>query len=1188
MCKNFVHLHNHTEYSLLDGATRIKYMVKLAKDQGMPSIAITDHGVMFGAMEFYYECKAQGVKPIIGMEAYVASKGRLNKSGREDNYHLLLLAKNEEGYRNLCRLHSIAALEGFYYSPRIDHEVLRKHSKGLIASTTCIGSEVNQYLLAGDYEKAQYTAGMYKEMFDPDSYFVELQDHGIPEQKVMNEGLLKIAKELKLPLVVTNDNHYLCKKDAEPHDVLLCIGTGSLLSDEKRMRFSGPDFYIKSKDEMGRLFPEHPEAMENTGRFADMCDLKIAEEQNLMPIPDLPDGMEPLEYLRELSEKGLRDRMKNASDEAWERLNYELAVIEKTKFQSYFLLVREFANFTRNQGIMFGVRGSAAGSLVSYCVGITDVNPVEYDLTFERFLNPERISMPDIDMDFEDSRRDEVIRWVTEKYGQDRVAQIVTFGTLGAKAAIRDAARVMGFAPAEADKVAKMIPTGPKWTITKALEDSVDFRKMIQGDPQIKKLVETAQSIEGLSRHCGVHAAGVVISKDPLSDTVPLYKGSDGQAITAYEMKILEKLGLLKMDFLGLSNLTVVARTIDNIRESLGIKPGEEPSGSMLLKHPVLGGIGNLKLDDTKTYEMLSRGETVGVFQLESGGMRRNIIDLKPANVRELAAMVALYRPGPMGEIPKFIQSKFGLLQVEYLHEIMEPILKETFGVIVYQDQVLKLVQALAGFSLGKADNLRRAMGKKQKSEMDKMMPEFFTGCEANGVSKETAQKVWDLLLPFCDYAFNKAHAVCYAILAYQTGYLKANYPEEYMAALLGCYRGKEDRVINFIEECRRTKIPVLSPDVNSSKLDFSIEMVKKKKAVRFGLAAIKGVGESLVVKIIEERIENGPFTHLYEFAERCRPFGMNRGALDALIKSGALSSINPNRKTLLEHMEAALVFADNAIKDKEAGQDSLFGGPEVETGEAHYPHLPETAVASRSEILSMEKETMGIYVSDHPLRGMEAAVRQNSTVACGALDEVGHDARIVIAGVLTSVQELTSRKTGAKMARLSLEDFTGQAQCMVFKDAYAKYRHLLERDAVVVLKGFMSQREAPGGVEREAEMIVNEVSPLLQVIETAALADSGLDGTVLIKIRAATKAQLLKFRKVIEENPGSFEVILTFENSGSQPIILLHRVNATQEIVRKLRHTLEDCEIDLMGSQFAEAEGTEDPAEDESGDQSA
>lgn len=1175
--RTFVHLHNHTEYSLLDGATRIPDMVARAKELGMPALAISDHGVMFGCMEFYFECKKQGIKPIIGMEAYVAPNGLTKKDGREENetYHLLLLAKNEEGYRNLCRLHTVAALDGFYYKPRIDHELLKNHSKGIIGSTTCIGSEVNQHLLRGEYDKAQYLAGMYKEIFDPGSFFVELQDHGIPEQKIMNEGLLRISKELNLPLVATNDAHYLCQTDADPHDVLLCIGTGTQRDDPNRLKFNGPNFYIKDTQEMAVLFPDHPEAIENSLMFAEMCDIELGDQRAMMPQPDLEPGYDSMGYLRHIAEKGLQDRVPKFDGNYEERLKYELDIIETTGYSEYFLLVKEFAQFTREQGIMFGVRGSAAGSLVSYTIGITDVDPVDYDLTFERFLNPERVSMPDVDMDFEDARRDEVIRYVSEKYGQDRVAQIITFGTLGPKAAIRDAARVMGYQPIDADKIAKTIPLGPNWTISKAEKEVAEFRGVINSDPRYKELVDTAKRIEGLARHAGVHAAGVVISRDPLTESVPLYRSNEGGAVTAYEMKILEKIGLLKMDFLGLSNLTVLARTIENIKANYGHLTHEK----LISDHPVLvHGHTGIPFNDQKTYDMLGRGETIGVFQLESGGMRRNIIELKPQSERELAAMVALYRPGPMDHIPEYISNKFGRTQINYLDPKMEPILKESYGVIVYQDQVLKLVQALAGFSLGKADILRRAMGKKDAKVMDTMMGEFVQGCQENGVSVEVANQVWEKLKPFAGYAFNKAHAVCYAILAYQTAYLKANYPVEYVAAMLAVFRSKEDRVTTYIEEARRQKISVLPPDVNLSQLDFSIEDLKKKKAIRFGLAAIKNVGEGLVRGIIEER-NNGPFEHLYEFCDRVRPHGLNKSALEGLIRAGALDSINKNRNTLINAMEGALVFADNANRARVQGQDSLFGdSPELEL---QLPTLPEQTAPDRREILQMEKETMGIYVSDHPLRGYELSLRQYATHNIATLLETEEPIKVTVAGVLSQVSKTVSQRTGTRICRITLEDFSSAISGFCFGETAVKFDAELTKDSVVMIQGRIKFDERSNATERTPELQIYKVETLPAPIEREH--DDSVAGSIFVQVKSATKTQLEKVKTLVEANPGDYEVIFQFGNNpNDQPVILLQRVKASEELMRSIRRILAHADVELLSrhdSNGANAEPKDQPA---------
>jgi DNA polymerase-3 subunit alpha len=1160
----FVHLHNHTEYSLLDGANRIPEMVARTKELGMDALAITDHGVMFGVMEFTLECQKKGIKPIIGMEAYVCPGGHQQR-GERDDYHLLLLAKDLEGYRNLCKLATIAALEGYYYKPRIDHDLLRQFSKGLIGTTTCLGSEVNQALLRGEIDKANYIAGMYKEIFGEGNYFVELQDHKLPEQANNNPYLIQIAKDLNLPLIATNDAHYLCKTDASPHDVLLCIQTGRLQIEQERFKFPNDEFFVKSPEEMAALFPEHPEALENTAMVAEMCNLELGKRKANMPDPDLPPGEDPKSFLRKLAIEGL-SRTKNP-EQSLDRLNYELDVIEKTGFEQYFLLVREFANHARNSGIFYGVRGSAAGSLVSYAIGITDVDPVEYDLTFERFLNPERVSMPDIDMDFEDARRDEMIEYVTQKYGQDHVAQIVTFGTLGAKAAIKDCGRVQGYTPQETDRICKTIPNLPGMSIQRALKESAEFRAMVENEPRVRDLVETAKNVEGIARHCGVHAAGVVISKEPLVEHIPLYRGNDGQAITAFEMGILEKIGLLKMDFLGLSNLTVLARTIENISQTLGVT--DENRESLCQTHPILKGVLELPQDDAKTWEMLGRGETVGVFQLESGGMTRYVAQLKPQNIRELAAMVALYRPGPMEHIPRFIDTKFGRQQAQYLDASMEPILEETYGIIVYQDQVLKLVQALAGFSLGKADILRRAMGKKDKAAMDSMQVEFVQGAGERGISAQVANKVWELLLPFAGYAFNKAHAVCYAILAYQTAYLKANYPVEYMAALMAVYREKEDRVVAFIEECRRQKIAVLPPSVNRSQRDFSIE----GESIRFGLAAIKGVGAGLADAIISEREAEGPYFHLYQFAERLKPHGANRTALEALVKAGALDEIDPNRATLLRYIDAAIAFADAAQRDKLRGQDSLFGEAAADSpATVHYPPLPAEEPIGKNERLAQEKEVMGIYVSDHPLRGYERLIKATATHSCASVSELDEGARVKLAGVIAGFRTVVTKRTGEKMASLQLEDFSGQAGVIVFPATYLKYKEVLTRDAVVKLSGFVMHRERPGsGGEKSIEIRMEEVELMDPPLAIDLGPSDAAKGTVTIAVDRATREQLLRLREVFERFKGSHEVLIQLEPFDSNPPIFVPiTVEPTPAFVASVKEVLRMADVQVHGGEVS------------------
>lgn len=1135
MSADFVHLHNHSEYSLLDGANRTSAMVEKAAELGMDSLALSDHGVMFGAVEFYFAAKKAGIKPILGVEAYVAPKGIDKRGGRADKdfYHLLLLAKNEVGYRNLCKLSSVAALEGYYYKPRVDHDILRKFSEGVIATSACLGSEICNRLMEDNYSAALKTAEMYAEIFGQENFYIELQDHGLPEQAKVKPGLLQIAKDLKLPLIATNDAHYLCKGDAKSHDVLLCIQTGSMVSDERRMRFETEEFYLKSQEEMKALFADTPEAIENTLGIAKRCELDLESHRPPMPQPVLPEGATSMGYLRELAEKGLQSRS-NQPEASLDRLNYELGIIEKTGFADYFLLVKEFAQATRDRGIYFGVRGSAAGSLVSYSLGITDVDPVAYDITFERFLNPERISMPDIDMDFEDARRDEIIDYVIDRFGSDHVAQIVTFGTLGPKAAIRDCARVTGFPLATADKLCKLIPTVPDMTIKRALAELPEFKRQVESDPQIKELVDTAQSVEGMARHSGVHAAGVVITRDPLVEYVPLYRDGEGRPVTAYEMKILEKLNLLKMDFLGLSNLTVIARTVESLQKTQGIQLD----------------IRKIPLDDKKTYDMIGRGETVGVFQLEGRGMTAYIQSLKPSSITELSAMVALYRPGPLDHIPTYIDNKHGRKKPFYLDDRMKPILEDTYGVIVYQDQVLKLVQSLAGFSLGKADILRKAMGKKDRQALDSLESEFEVGCKERGLDDSKIKKVWEMLIPFAGYAFNKAHAVCYGILAYQTAYLKANYPVEYLAALLSVYIGKEDRVISCIEECARQKISILPPDINKSQIDFSIE---GHRGIRFGLTALKGVGKNVADGITKERSENGDYTHLFEFALRTKEFNVSKTSLEPLIKAGAFDGIDPNRNRLIAAMEGALLFASDAAKNKASGQDSLFmtGGTEEESI-AFPPIQFDVAEPTRAERLAMEKEVTGLFVSDHPLRGMEQVLMAASDCTCAEVSDVDDGKRITLAGIVASRRDILT-KDKKRMATAVLEDLTGQVGITVFPANYTDLKDLIFSDKPIQINGVVMVRERNGDQSVEVRVLSVTELELDQSVNDSVRPFVSSEGKLEIGVNRATESQLLKVKEILDGFPGDFACALVITGKKVYPPIVraqgVDPVRATPEL---------------------------------------
>lgn len=1171
----FVHLHLHTEYSLLDGAIRIPELVKVVAQYEMPAVAISDHGALYGVIDFYNACQSAGIKPIIGCELYLAPR-RMRDRTRQDqtSYHLLLLAKDATGYRNLLRLSTMAHLEGFYYKPRVDKEALRQHADGLIATSSCLAGEIPDALLKGDYARARQLVNEYCEIFGRENFYIELQDHGLPEQRTVNEGLLRLAQEFRLPLLATNDAHYLNREDAEIHEVLLCIQTNTHIDDPKRLRFGAQEFYLKSPQEMAALFAAHPDALANTLEVAQRCNLTLEFGRVQLPAPDLPEGKTPIAHLRDLCYEALPKLVPNTPDAYLQRLEYELSVIDKTGFASYFLIVRDFAQFARQQGIYFGVRGSAAGSLVSYCLGITDIDPIEYDLTFERFLNIERIQMPDIDMDFEDARRDMVIRYVRQKYGEERVAQIITFGTLAAKAALRDVGRALNFNSALVDRIAKLIPAGPGMTIDRALNEIRELRQEYERSPEVRRLIDTARRLEGITRNASVHAAGVVISNEPLVERVPLAHSADGELVTQFHMGNLEQIGLLKMDFLGLMNLSVLAKAVENIEKSQGVRLN----------------LREIPLDDEKTYAMLGRGETTGVFQLESAGMRRYIQQLKPQNVRELAAMVALYRPGPMEHIPTYIARKHGREPISYPHPLLEPILKETYGVIVYQDQVLKCVQALAGFSLGKADILRRAMGKKKPDEMKRMRAEFVKGATQKGISEQEANRLFDLIEPFAGYAFNKAHAVCYAHIAYQTAYLKANYPVEYMAALMAVYKDKADKIANCIEECNTLGIPVLPPDINRSEVGFSVERLisppaqatprsaspleREKRqegvpyAIRFGLGAIKNVGEAAVEAILKARAEGGPFEDVFDFAVRLQGIGgINRAVLEALIQAGAFESLHPNRAQLLAGLDTILHYAQSVARARAAGQNSLFeGGQEVRISK---PSLPLVDDLSTPQKLALERELLGVYLSDHPVRPYARALAKVATPIARALErEPG--TTLTLGGILTNVRLRTTRQRGARMASLVLEDLTGSIPVTVFPQVYEACREAIEKDRVVLIRGKLQTRDYGGkngnGEGNGLELLADSVEPFNppQPSDRAPMSDLSEGAPRLcIRLQRCLPEQLKQLRKVLERYPG--ETIVRFGvdiNGNTRWVEVPQRVQLTPQVLNALRQALPEAEI--------------------------
>jgi len=1012
---------------------------------------------MYGAMEFYYAARDTSLTPIIGCEAYIAPRGRFDRSVREEA-HVTLLAADLIGYRNLTALISKGFLEGYYYKPRIDLDLLAKHHDGLIVLSGCMSGMVAAPLLKNDYATAVKNAQTYVDIFG-DRFYIEVMRHGMPEEDVINTGLVKVARQLNVPIVATNDSHYLEQRDAPAHDVLLCIGTGKTVSDTSRMKFYSDQFYVKSAEEMYELWSDLPEACENTVKIAQRVDIKIPEKIFHLPQYPVPQATPAVpersaeEYLRELCEAGLIDRYgtdRAANDEVLRtRFDYELSVINTMGFASYFLIVWDFIKYARDHEIPVGPgRGSAVGSVVSYCLKITDLDPLKFNLFFERFLNPDRISMPDIDTDFCVDRRDEVIAYVTEKYGKDRVAQIVTFGTMAARAAIRDAGRALGVPLPDVDKVAKMIPSGPGGlSIEQALEQIPELKMASAGSPQIRKLLDTAKDIEGLARNAGTHAAGVVISAGPLIDYAPLVKFNDGGVNTQFDMIWVEKIGLLKMDFLGLRNLTVMNRAVGEIRRTV--------DGSF--------DLAKIADDDKKTYDMLSRGETMGVFQFESDGMKRVCTELKPSRFEDVIALVALYRPGPMEWIPQYISNKHGRTKVKYLHPKLEPILAETYGVAVYQESVMQIARDIAGFSMGEADELRKVMGKKQKEKIPEYRKKFVDGALATSdINRDLADKIFAFIEPFAGYGFNKSHAAAYGWIAYQTAYLKANHPLQYLTALMTSVKDKTDKLVEYIDEAKKTGITVLPPDINESLTDFAVVGDR----IRFGLAAVKGVGEGAVRSIIDTRETDGKFTDLFDLAKRVDSKQVNRRVFEALIKCGALDELTGNRAQNLAALDVALDLAAHATREKELGQVSLFGDAS-EHAPSLTPVLPIIAAPSTREMLAWEKETLGIFVSGHPLSDLQDLLVRGGAMPIKNLREVDDDAFVTIAGMVTSVRR-TLTKSGQQMLIAQLEDTSGACDVVVFSKMYPQVQGLFSEDEILVVKGRLRLRERPGAAPGE------------------------------------------------------------------------------------------------------------------------
>ncbi|HXB83077.1 MAG TPA: DNA polymerase III subunit alpha [Candidatus Acidoferrum sp.] len=1111
----FVHLHVHSEYSLLDGACRIDRLCRRAAEEGATAIALTDHGVMYGAMEFYYAAREFGLTPILGCEAYLAPRGRLDRSAREEA-HVTLLAADLIGYRNLVALVSKGFLEGYYYKPRIDLELLEKHNDGLIVLSGCMSGLVAAPLLRGDEAAAMQNAKTYREIVG-DRFYIEVMRHGMPEQDTINGGLVRIARELGVPLVATNDSHYLEQKDAAAHDVLLCIGTGKTVSDTNRMKFYSDQFYLKSPDEMRELWSDLPEVCENTVEIAKRVDIRIPEK--IFHLPQFPVSQasgEPersdADYLRELCEEGLLKRYgeeRTAADPSLrERLEYELGVITKMGFSSYFLIVWDFIKYARDRGIPVGPgRGSAVGSLVAYCLKITDLDPLRFNLLFERFLNPERISMPDIDTDFCVERRDEVIAYVTEKYGKDRVAQIVTFGTMAARAAIRDTGRALGVPLPDVDRIAKLVPSGPGGlSISRAIEQIPELNSIYATRPEIRKLLDTAREIEGLARNAGTHAAGVVISAGPLIEYTPLVRFGDGGINTQYDMDWIERIGLLKMDFLGLRNLTVMENAVREIRRTVD-------EGFDLSEIPI---------DDHKTFEMLSRGETMGVFQLESEGMKRVCAELQPSRFEDIIALVALYRPGPMDWIPQYIANKHGRSKPQYLHPKLEPILAETYGTAVYQEQVMQMAREIAGFTLSEVDELRKVIGKKQKEKIPVYQEKFVSGAIAtSGIDRALAERIFHFVEPFAGYAFNKAHSAAYGWIAFQTAFLKANHPLQYLAALMTSVKDKTDKLVEYIDEAKKLRIDVLPPDVNESLVDFAVV----GDAIRFGLAAIKGVGEAAVQAIIQARDTGGRFSDIFDLASRVDARHVNRRVLEALIKCGALDGLTGNRSQKLAALDTALELAARTTRDAELGQVSLFGGTDT-ASPTLVPKLPNVAAPTTREMLAWERETLGIFVSGHPLAEHEPALRRTGALPLKDLAKLQEDAAVTIAGSVTAVRRSVT-KSNQQILIAQVADTTGFSDVVLFSKAYAQFANLFAPDAILIVKGRLRLRERPGaapGDEPNVELSVaaNEVSnfvppPVLAVV-------AGASGW---HVDVTHRDQIDRLARLIDEWPGEVPVVM-------------------------------------------------------------
>ena len=1146
---SFVHLHVHTEYSLLDGACRIDQIMERVKELGQSAIAITDHGVMYGCIDFYKAAKAAGIKPIIGCEVYVARRGMDDRIHGIDNdpYHLVLLCENRKGYENLCYLVSQAFIHGFYGKPRVDLNLLREYHEGLIATSACLAGAVPQYLMSEDYEAAKAYALQLSDIFGPEHFYLELQDHGIDEQLAVNQGILRLARETGLPLIVTNDAHYLRREDAETQDVLLCIQTGKTVDEPNRMKFQTQEFYLKSEAEMLSLFPNCEEAFENTVRIADMCNLEFTFHEYHLPAFPVPEGYTNEEFFRKLCMDGFRERYVNPPREYMDRLEYEIGVISHMGYVNYYLIVWDFIRFAKESGIPVGPgRGSGAASIVAYCMHITEVDPMKYALIFERFLNPERVSMPDFDTDFCQERRGEVIAYVMRKYGSDHVAQIATFGTMAARGAIRDVGRALNFTYAETDVVAKLVPSTPHITLKDAMEVSPKLKEMYDGDERVKKLIDTAMRLEGMPRNTSTHAAGVVITADPVYTYVPLSRNDD-TIVTQYTMTTIEELGLLKMDFLGLRNLTVID---DAEKEIQKLEPDFR--------------IANVPDDDAGTFAMLAEGKTQGVFQLESAGMTGVCVNMKASSIEDITAIVALYRPGPMDSIPKFIECKMHPEKVTYKTPLLKPILEVTYGCIVYQEQVIEIFRSLAGYSMGQADNIRRAISKKKTKIIMADRKTFvygdpernIPGAVAKGVPEDVAQSVYDEIVDFGDYAFNKAHSVCYAVVAYQTAYLKCHYPKEYMAALMTSVLDSAAKISGYIAECKELNIPVLPPDLNHSDDHFTVE----GNAIRFGLGAVKNVGHGLIRTLVSKRAEGGSFRSLEDFLQRMGEGELNKRAVENFIKCGAMDCFGHHRSELLAVYDQMMDAVASTRKKNLDGQMGLFSMLEDSDAAVSIP-IPRKEELSRAELMAMEKETTGIYISGHPMDDYRPYLKNTHVIPIGDLmDEESkyQDEQIVsVAGVVQSVKMKTTRNN-SMMAYVTVEDDTAAIEMLAFSNVLSQYGGYLKENNAVVVTGKLSIRD-----EKEPQIVVNRARPISDYADGSVpeepQARPQQNGTLYLRIPSEGDPVLRKVKAILNMFPGTCGAVLYFADTK---IRRGTRCLLADNMIRELKNVLGEANV--------------------------